>query len=310
MTPLERAAKRPIEMLIPYLGYGEKDSASGLDRMDTYGHKNYTFIAQYFDDLKAKGYSFYNTRKQGGEWCDMTVDWAMCQAFGPENARAVLYQPMESCGAGCVFSANYYRQNGAWISRGGEPRTGDQIFFGPKGDETHTGLVERVDASNVYTIEGNTSDRLLRKSYGRNESKIAGYGRPNYQAVAYLFIDGDTPIQDDEEEIDMDDVRKLVEQIVDERIDEALGPMIHNYAEIPWASVRGEVEEMVKLGVIDGGTSAEVNPDDVNMRLQLLRVLVVAKRFALKVVDELPGEEAREVLIAELERMLAELKAE
>ena len=294
MTPVEKAARRPVEVLIPYLGYGEKDSASGLDRMDTFGHKNYTFIAQYFDDLKANGYNFYNTRKQGGEWCDMTVDWAMCQAFGPENARAVLYQPLESCGAGCVFSANYYRQNGAWISRGGEPRTGDQIFFGPKGDETHTGIVERVDASNVYTIEGNTSDRLLRKSYGRNESKIAGYGRPNYQVVAYMFVDDDTPIQDDKESgMSENEIKKLFEQerkdrdkAIEKALDEALGPMIHNYQEIKGKTIRKEVEEMVRLGVIDGGTDKTVNPDDVNMREQLLRVLVVGKRFTIKSIAE------------------------
>lgn len=309
MTPIEKAARRPVEILIPWLGYGEKDSNAGLDRMDTYGHKNYTFVAQYFDDLKARGFDFYNTRKQGQEWCDMTFDWAQCQAWGPETAMRVLYQPMKSCGAGCKYSADYYRQNGAWIDRSGTPRTGDQIFFGPVRDESHTGIVERVDDKMVYTIEGNTSDKLLRRSYLRTEAKITGYGRPNYALVAYLFIDDETPIDDDkEDEMNKEQVSALIDEKIEEALKKALGPMIEDFDEIPWEGVREEVAEMVRLGVIDGGTDAAINPNDVNMRLQLLRVLVVAKRFAMKVVDMLPGEEAREVLADELERVLRTLR--
>ena len=59
MTALERAAQAPIKKLIPYLGYGEKNNASDLWNMSTYGSGNYTFIAKYFDDLYRKGYHFY-----------------------------------------------------------------------------------------------------------------------------------------------------------------------------------------------------------------------------------------------------------
>ena len=283
MTSLERAAYQPIAELIPYLGYGEKDSNYDLKNMNTFGHKNYTFIAQYFDDLWNSGYKFYNTRKNGpnGEWCDMTVDFSMCMAFGPENARKVLYQPMESCGAGCSWSARYYRDNNAWTTT---PKTGDQIFFGKKGNETHTGIVEKVADGYVHTIEGNTSDRLLRRKYSLNESKIAGYGRPNYKLVTDLF---------EEEDMTKDETIKLFNELIGEKmnavdtkisnaLDDALGPMIHDYTEIPWEGVRNEVKEMVDMKVIDGGTDEKINPNDVNMRLQLLRVLVVGKRFSVK----------------------------
>lgn len=202
MTALEKAARQPIAELIPYLGYGEKDSNYDLKNMHTFGHNNYTFIAQYFDDLWNSGYKFYNTRKNGpnGEWCDMSVDFSMCMAFGPENARKVLYQPMESCGAGCSWSASYYRANNAWSS---VPGIGYQIFFGKKGNETHTGLVEDYDDTYVYTIEGNTSDKLLRRKYKLTDSKIAGYGVPNYKAVAYLF---------EEEDMTKDETIKLINE--------------------------------------------------------------------------------------------------
>ena len=50
------------------------------------------------------------------------------------------------------------------------------------------------------------------------------------------------------------------------------------------------------MGVIDGGTSAEVNANDVNMRLQLLRVLVVAYRLTKKLQADTPKEAVAEVL--------------
>lgn len=199
MTAIEKAAQAAIKVLIPWLGYTEKASNSQLDSLSgNTGSNNYTFIARYFDELWNSGFKFYNTRKQGAEWCDMTVDYAMCKAFSPQKALKVLYQPMESAGAGCKYSANFYRANGAWISRSGTPKPGDQIFFGPYGSETHTGIVERVDGAKVHTIEGNTSNALMRRSYDRSYSNISGYGRPNYQAVADMFdADEDAPIADD-----------------------------------------------------------------------------------------------------------------
>ena len=295
MTSLERAAYQPIAELIPYLGYGEKDNANDLYNMHTYGHKNYTFIAKYFDDLWNSGYKFYNTRKQTGEWCDMTVDFSMCMAFGPENARKVLYQPMESCGAGCAWSASYYRANNAWTST---PKTGDQIFFGPKGNESHTGIVEKVEGGYVHTIEGNTSDKLMRRKYALNESKIAGYGRPNYKLVTYLFEEDDMTREETikiAEEVVQPVYAKLEDiqtqfRVIHEAFNElskSIGPMIKNYKDVPWESIKPNVRWMLDNGVIDGGTPYETNPDDIGLPLQLLRVLVCSDRDATKRVENL-----------------------
>ena len=78
--------------------------------------------------------------------------------------------------------------------------------------------------------------------------------------------------------------REERDKAINKALDEALGPMIKNYDEIPWESVKNEVREMVEMKVIDGGTDEAVNPNDVNMRLQLLRVLVVGKRFSVKAI--------------------------
>lgn len=37
-----------------------------------------------------------------------------------------------------------------------------------------------TDYSNVYTIEGNTSDGVYKRTYNRNNGNIYGYGIPNY----------------------------------------------------------------------------------------------------------------------------------
>ena len=293
MTAVEKAAAYVVEIARKEVGYREKASNSQLDdKTANAGSNNYTKYAAYFDQLWNSGIRWYNTRKQTGDWCDMFFDWCQCQAWGWETARKVVYQPMESCGAGCEFSADYYRGNGTWIPRSGEPKPGDQIFFGPVGDETHTGMVVGVTSATVNTIEGNSGNRCAEHSYARSDGNIAGYGRPDYALVAYKFVDNDTPIEDDKESgMSENEIKKLFEQerkdrdkAIEKALDDALGPMIKNYDEIPWEGVKNEVREMVEMKVIDGGTDETVNPNDVNMRLQLLRVLVVGKRFSVKAI--------------------------
>ena len=112
----------------------------------------------------------------------MFVDWCFVTAFGYENALRLLCQPERSCGAGCTWSAKYYKQKGQFFTS--NPQVGDQIFFGTSIDNCiHTGLVEKVDASKVYTIEGNTSNQCARRSYALNSAKIVGYGRPKYDGA-------------------------------------------------------------------------------------------------------------------------------
>lgn len=167
------------------VGYLEKKSNSNLDSKTTNaGYNNYT---KYARDLNKAGY--YNGNKNGYAWCDVFVDWLFFQLCGKDAKKAehIICQTGDY-GAGCVFSARYYRNAGRFYS---SPKPGDQIFFGKKGDESHTGIVYKVDSSKVYTIEGNTSGAsgvvangggVFKKSYSRSYSKIVGYGRPRYDA--------------------------------------------------------------------------------------------------------------------------------
>lgn len=172
-------ASKVIAVAAAEIGYKEKASNSQLDdKTANAGNKNYTKYARDFDQ---KYPQWYNGKKNGFAWCDMFVDWCFLTAFGYAKALKLLCQPEKSYGAGCTFSAGYYKQKGQFYTS--DPKPGDQIFFGTSiSDCSHTGIVEKVDGSKVYTIEGNTSDQVARRSYALTSSKIVGYGRPKYDA--------------------------------------------------------------------------------------------------------------------------------
>ena len=163
------------------IGYHEKKSNSQLGNPTANaGSANYTKYARDFDEKYPK---WYNGKKNGFAWCDMFVDWCMLTAFGYADALRLLCQPERSAGAGCTYSLMYYEKQGRYHAK--DPKPGDQIFFSTahsKSNVSHTGLVEKVDGSKVYTIEGNTSDQVARRSYYLSNSYIVGYGRPAYDA--------------------------------------------------------------------------------------------------------------------------------
>ena len=134
-------------------------------------------ITKYAAEIDRNWPNFYNGKKQGAAWCDIFVDYCFLHNFGYEKALNMLCQPPKSCGAGCKFSAQYYKTAGRWHNT---PNAGDQIFFYVGGEINHTGIVIKVDSSKVYTVEGNSGDEVKKHSYSIYNTKIAGYGRPRY----------------------------------------------------------------------------------------------------------------------------------
>ena len=179
-APAACDASKVIAVAVAEVGYKEKKSNSQLDdKTANAGSGNYTKYARDFDQKYPK---WYNGKKNGYAWCDMFVDWCFLMAYGYENALRLLCQPEKSAGAGCTYSLRYYKNKGQFHTNG--PKPGDQIFFGTSLDNsTHTGIVEKVTAQKVYTIEGNTSDQVARRNYALSNSRILGYGRPAYDAV-------------------------------------------------------------------------------------------------------------------------------
>ena len=186
------------------VGYLEKANGRDLDdKTANAGSGNYTKYARDMDAING----FYNGKKQGFAWCDVFVDWCFVQAYGIDAGRALLCQPLKSCGAGCKYSRGYYQAKGRLFD---SPQVGDQIFFYPAGGIggsaiAHTGLVAGVDGTYVYTIEGNTSSEsgvvanggcVREKKYRIDYDRIAGYGRPNYGVTAQIIPAATQPLPD------------------------------------------------------------------------------------------------------------------
>ena len=174
------AVNKVLNIARQEVGYREKNSSTGLDDpAANAGAGNYTKYARDLDRIP----NFYNGPKQGFAWCDVFYDWLLVKAFGPELGKRLLCQPSGSAGAGCAFSLSYYQQHGQFHAS--NPQPGDQIFFTyAAGETSHTGIVEKVDGGTVTTIEGNTSDSVGRRSYSLGDSRIAGYGRPDWSLVS------------------------------------------------------------------------------------------------------------------------------
>ncbi|MGW1717997.1 peptidoglycan-binding protein [Streptomyces sp. NPDC002156] len=109
-------------------------------------------------------------------WCDMTVSYAAAHS---DNLSAVMGKF-----AWTVAHAKAFQSKGRWHYGLGGVRAGDVVFFDFDGTRSignieHVGVVEAVHSNGtITTIEGNTSDKVMRKS--RNSSVIVGYGRPSY----------------------------------------------------------------------------------------------------------------------------------
>ncbi|MBE6932546.1 MAG: N-acetylmuramoyl-L-alanine amidase [Ruminococcaceae bacterium] len=84
---------------------------------------------------------------------------------------------------------------------------------------------------------------------------------------------------------DTDNEQEEDEAMNKEQIISTLGDQyIRTFDELPeWA--KPELREMLDLGLINGGTTADKNPDDINMLLSDLRVAIVAYR-AFRMMEE------------------------
>lgn len=166
--------KKLLQIAAGEIGYKEKETNANLDnKTANAGDGNFT---KYARDLREKGY--YQASKQGYAWCDMFVDWCFLQLCGgdPDVAQKIICQS-GPYGAGCKFSAQYYKNQGRFHTS--NPKPGDQIFFN---NYAHTGIVEKIVGNVVHTIEGNTSNQVARRTYTLGSSSIDGYGRPMYDA--------------------------------------------------------------------------------------------------------------------------------
>lgn len=188
----QQAINKVLALARSEIGYHEKASNAMLDdKTANSGSANYTKYARDLDKVTA----FYNGAKNGYAWCDVFYDWLIYKCFGADRAHELLCQPVLSLGAGCIYSAEYYRTHNRMFS---SPAAGDQIFFTYQyGEVSHTGIVESVNGTTITTIEGNTSDGVYRRQYSSRSSQIYGYGRPDWS----LLKDEAAPVQEEDKTV-------------------------------------------------------------------------------------------------------------
>ena len=135
-----------------------------------------------------KGYSRYGAwyGSPYGDWCAMFVSFCLHYAGIPREAF-----PYE---ANCETWVNKLTARKMFLPAGkGLPRPGDLIFFENNHDDSpdHVGLVTEVDKQRgVYTIEGNSDDKVAHRHYDWDDERLVGYGllpeNPNPGKVASL----------------------------------------------------------------------------------------------------------------------------
>lgn len=154
------------------------------------GESKNSKFTRYLDER-----NWYNYKKAGAcTWCAIFYDYCVAVNEGSlsdEQARQIVCEPAnhnQNAGAGCVQKADYYKSKGRWISEANKCTTGDQIFFKNSSGIYHTGIVVGWDGKGIYTVEGSTGGaKVLQRYYYFNDSKIAGFGRPDW----YKYQDND-----------------------------------------------------------------------------------------------------------------------
>lgn len=101
-------------------------------------------------------------------WCANFVAWSFRQAGQPLPGNQDALGSVKTMEAGFKRRGEFHR---------GPPKPGDVIFFRSPSGQRHVGIVERVENGRVHTVEGNSGNRVARRSYDLGSSRIAGYGR-------------------------------------------------------------------------------------------------------------------------------------
>ena len=193
--------KNLIDKAISWTGYLEKKSNISLDDFTANaGSNNYTCFARDYKLHTGLNY-------QGQAWCAMFVSEVFVQVFGVYMANNLLGGSLYHY---CPDGVNRFKKAGGWHTK---PEPGDVIFFTNGTRAYHTGIVIEVSSTKVKTIEGNTSGAsgviengggVCQKSYSLTESRIMGYGRPDWSIVlvkksgwkeedgGWRFYNGDT----------------------------------------------------------------------------------------------------------------------
>lgn len=104
-------------------------------------------------------------------WCHSFVSWC---AYKAGESRAVPKTASTDTGMAWFKKKGRFKKKGSY-----KPKRGDIVYF--KTGRSHVGIVEKTKGNTLHTVEGNTSNKVARRTYSLSNSTITGYGVPNYK---------------------------------------------------------------------------------------------------------------------------------
>lgn len=110
------------------------------------------------------------TGANGAAWCHSFVSWCAKQAGVGTN----IVPKTASTSGGMTWFKNKKRFG---VKGSYTPKRNDIVYF--KTGASHAGIVEKVEGNTLYTIEGNSSNMVKRRSYPLSYKTITGYGKVN-----------------------------------------------------------------------------------------------------------------------------------
>lgn len=165
-----------VAAALSQLDYHEGNSTADFGGKNTAGGKNYTEYNRALGKIDGS-YSY--------AWCAAFVSWCLDVAGARESAGGSF--------ASCTLWVERLQALGLYSTRasGYVPKQGDLIFFRSAGvgrASNHVGIVRFVKDNRVYTVEGNSSNKVSLREYKLSDSYIVGYGKPRYDSTS-LDID-------------------------------------------------------------------------------------------------------------------------
>ena len=112
-------------------------------------------------------------------WCAVFISWCANQAGISTNIipKTASVSNLQS----------FFINQGLYKNKGYTPNPGD-IMIQKSNGASHTGIVIESNGATFSTIEGNTSNKVAKRSYSLNDNRLSGFGTPRY-------IEDDMPTQ-------------------------------------------------------------------------------------------------------------------
>lgn len=175
---MDKVESELMNLLISQIGYHETG-------------KNITKYSRWFD---VEAWQFFNTKKQGAEYCAIGQIWAVCQVLGTTQTREFFGfpAPKNNCAAGCGYFYDYLKKKGYQTTMD-KLKPLDYVFFKSGKSCSHVGIIEKVDSKKLYCIEFNVDNQVKRVTHNRSSNIYFGFMSPDWSKAHWIGENGAAP---------------------------------------------------------------------------------------------------------------------